>query len=697
MSTQPPSTSSSRSSSSRSITTPVPLQLQELLERILSSLNEPTLRFTAALVCRQWYDIVRPLRYRVMTWVLDRPSEENPREEALRNLEVTEILIIKDPAPNAFWYRHPPARFKPSTWKAFISRLNALADSEQRLKIKDLSILYHIQLDTELYSLLEIVGPTLTSLTLEGLKHPEVPLYGLLDRCPRLVHLRVCYKPGSCFRCEDPILERATPRPARGTLRSLTLGTMAIEEVALLTLLASCPNLERLRLLCLQGAATITRLDTTVATISEERLVSYSKRSFLEQVADLCPKLNSLHLSKNAPYQWRVTRLSNSQLAMILELFPKLRELSIPGCDFTTATFKTLTTMKTGDIFRNALTTLEIVGHGHLKGLENSLHEFLCEAPHLLRLKAEDICFPSAWFDLEGILDRNEKLSQTMDDLWGFPHPVTEDSDRLDYQLMESMNRKIWACRRLQTLHLEFDQRGYGCPCSAETSRVIFGYLSKVCPRLDDVRIRRNSLNLTLEGGLCLLTRLERLRRLVIVTDEECPMAQHDVEWICKSISPELRAKMVKMVAQYAASESKSLRVRTPFVTNTSWAHTWQQRLRNPSAPYLSYSSQSSGSSSISSTSSSRGTYSNASGGGGGLHGGEGANRSEYTIDGVDMRYLGRGRDILELLTAPSSSASCWRDLEYLEIKFLRNCYLGGDKLPLADWIKEYRPEIEFR
>ncbi|CAO3566009.1 unnamed protein product [Mortierella alpina] len=693
-----PSGRSRGTSASSSALTPIPLQLQELLERILSFLNQPTLRFTAALVCRRWYDIVRPFRYRSMTWVLDRPSEATPREKALLRLEMTQILIIKEPTGNAFWYRHPPARFLPNTWKAFTHRLNALANDEHRLKIHDLSVLYHMQLDTELYPLLEILGPSLTSLRLEGMKHVDVPLYGILERCPNLIRLSVSFKVGSSFCSENSGMEGDDhPLPMRKTLRSLSLGNMAIEEVTLLQLLATCPNLESLRLQALQGSASITRLDTTVIAISEDRLVSYSKKAFLEQLAHQCPLLNSLHLSKSAPYQWRVTRLSNPQLAMILEMFPKLKELSLPGCDFTSATFKTLMTMKTCNILRNALTSLEIVGYGYMKGLENSLHEFLCEAPHLLHLKAEDISFPRAWFDLEGILDRNEKISQTKDDLWGYPHPTTDESDRPDYQLMESMNRKIWACRHLRTLHLEFDQRGYGDVCSVETSRMIFGYISKVCPRLEDIRIRRSSLNLTLEGGLCLLTRLERLRRLVIVTDEECSMVQQDIEWISREMTPELNTKMVKLATQYAATESKTLRVRTPFINSVSWTHTLQQRFRNPSGSPPLFAAQTNGSSisgnMSSSIGSSRRTHSSA---GSSSEPNDVVNGSEFMISGVDMRHLGRGRDILDLFISASSSLDCcWRDMEYFEIKFLRNCY-HGERLPLAEWVKAYRPEIEF-
>ncbi|KAF9284474.1 hypothetical protein BGZ68_004664 [Mortierella alpina] len=634
-----------------------------------------------------------------MTWVLDRPSEDNPREKALLDLEMIQILTIKEPTGNAFWYRDPPARFQPKTWKAFTHRLLTLANDEHRLKLHDLSVLYHMKLDEELYPLLKILGPSLTRLRLEGMKHVDVPLYAILEHCPHLIRLSISFKVGSSFCSENSGIEGDNdPLPMRKTLRSLSLGNMAIEEVTLLQLLATCPNLENLRLHALQGSASITRLDTTVVAISEDRLVSYSKKSFLEQLAQYCPKLNSLHLSKSAPYQWRVTRLSNAQLAMILEMFPKLRELSLPGCDFTTATFKTLTTMKTCNIIRNALTSLEIVGYGYMKGLENSLHEFLCEAPHLLHLKAEDISFPRAWFDLEGILDRNEKISQTKDDLWGYPHPVTDETDRPDYQLMESMNRKIWACRNLRTLHLEFDQRGYGNVCSVETSRMIFGYISKVCPRLEDIRIRRSSLNLALEGGLCLLTRLERLRRLVIVTDEECSMVQQDIEWISRKMTPELNTKMVKLATQYAASENKTLRVRTPFINNVTWTQTLHQRFRNPSGSHYAFAGHSNNSSISGSMSSSIGSSrrTHSSAGSSGEHHDAMVNGSEFMISGVDMRHLGRGRDILDLFISASSSLDCcWRDMEYFEIKFLKNCY-HGERLPLADWVKEYRPEIEF-
>ncbi|KAK3805752.1 MAG: hypothetical protein J3Q66DRAFT_359633 [Benniella sp.] len=61
----------------------------------------------------------------------------------------------------------------------------------------------------------------------------------------------------------------------------------------------------------------------------------------------------------------------------------------------------------------------------------------------------------------------------------------------------------------------------------------MFGYISRHCPRLKDVLITRSMLNLTLDGGLCLMTRLRDLERLKIVShSKQFRLDAADVNWI---------------------------------------------------------------------------------------------------------------------------------------------------------------------
>jgi len=73
---------------------------------------------------------------------------------------------------------------------------------------------------------------------------------------------------------------------------------------------------------------------------------------------------------------------------------------------------------------------------------------------------------------------------------------------------------KFWACRGLKTLSMRLG------PKPTFWHGHVFGYLSRVCPRLEDLSLSMNHCQaLALESGLCLLTRLQSLERLSIHTD----------------------------------------------------------------------------------------------------------------------------------------------------------------------------------
>ena len=164
----------------------------------------------------------------------------------------------------------------------------------------------------------------------------------------------------------------------------------------------------------------------------------------------------------------------------------------------------------------NTVTTLNILGECP------TLHDYLCASPHLLHLVA-----PKSAIALDA-LDIHFRQRQ------GHPLP----SAVLSYQQQQQQQQRqqfpnVWACRRLQTLYIAFLPQ----KATASSSRLIFGYISRVCPRLQDLEIHgpehltRNEnawpneeeesygrLCVRLESGLCLLSRLKDLERLVVGT-----------------------------------------------------------------------------------------------------------------------------------------------------------------------------------
>lgn len=150
------------------------------------------------------------------------------------------------------------------------------------------------------------------------------------------------------------------------------------------------------------------------------------------------------------------------------------------------------------------------------------LHQYLCASPHLLHLRTMQIQYM-----IEG-MDLGRRAS-------------FRDLSPLDYyawtyrQSQGSIRPGIWACRKLRVLEMELHDHNDGDVqlTSPVLSRILFGYLSRVCPRLEEVDIRvpwcclgsmsgpsySPRLYTQLHGGLCLLSRLTNLRMLRVCPD----------------------------------------------------------------------------------------------------------------------------------------------------------------------------------
>lgn len=112
--------------------------------------------------------------------------------------------------------------------------------------------------------------------------------------------------------------------------------------------------------------------------------------------------------------------------------------------------------------------------------------------------------------------------------------------------------RKVWACRNLETLQIQIHAHSSHLIWPVH-SRIIFGYISAVCPKLQELSIYvpghcsdnwgahvyQPQLFLQLDGGLCFLSRLDRLRKLkVIYGDEETRSIgcqEYELSWISSS------------------------------------------------------------------------------------------------------------------------------------------------------------------
>jgi hypothetical protein len=107
--------------------------------------------------------------------------------------------------------------------------------------------------------------------------------------------------------------------------------------------------------------------------------------------------------------------------------------------------------------------------------------------------------------------------------------------DISDMGLSESQpkHQRLWAYRRLRTFHIGIrpcrNSQGRG----PQGSRIFFAYLVKCFPNLRDIHIHDSDLHLSLVNGLCLLSELHHLEKLVLHTSDDTQSLQDcEMDWM---------------------------------------------------------------------------------------------------------------------------------------------------------------------
>ncbi|KAF9545687.1 hypothetical protein EC957_010550 [Mortierella hygrophila] len=161
--------------------------------------------------------------------------------------------------------------------------------------------------------------------------------------------------------------------------------------------------------------------------------------------------------------------------------------------------------------------------HNKLRYTARPLHRLLCECPNLRHLKTLKMHYMTDFMDVHRRIPIYPVLSSTdqgqegwLEDVQDAPHPNNVPG--------------IWICRGLETLHLELHVHDQAIEKGKHHSRILYGYIATVCPQLIHLRIRfphfceSPSIKgwpskyepYVLEGGLCLLSKLQHLERLWI-------------------------------------------------------------------------------------------------------------------------------------------------------------------------------------
>lgn len=207
----------------------------------------------------------------------------------------------------------------------------------------------------------------------------------------------------------------------------------------------------------------------------------------------------------------------------------------------------------------------------------------------------------------------------------------------------------IWRCRSLKTLHVRLrdrDELDFG----TTSMRIMCGYVSKVLPELEELVLEKRFIDVEEDAGFVLLTRLGRLKRLSVVGLHYGNIGKAWVDWLAKDWARTSRTKKhIQNEWRLARSEQKEETV--------------------PRAPFRSAQDPKPGEST-----------------------------REYMIDGVDMRYVGQLRDIVEVVKDRLAEGEmCWPQMEYLRLESGKGESQWNDSLArVQSRVRELRPEIEF-
>ncbi|KAF9115439.1 hypothetical protein BGX27_007814 [Mortierella sp. AM989] len=466
------------------------LQIPEILCIIFSFLNHYTLKSTARYVCKIWLAEARPF---INTSVLWQPNLSPPynHDFLLDHLHlVTELRAVNEQST----YNESI----PKTWERLLDKIQSLKDTN-RLRITKLVLRA---------SILEYILPsaitTLTNLDLRLADTSIVHIGLILAKCPKLQSLNVengyLSKHYQVSNYKSIVLEKSD-------LETLIIKRLYVAQGYLEEILAKCPRLQVLKLL------EIIRLRWEVPTFNRLKIYSAAATS--------CPMLRLFHFSV-------LDNINTSEeaLAMIQTFVPSHQpSIAIEGNHQrqplnidTISVFERDLHKDTSDTFfapflntdyNNFITTLEIVpsmDESLNPFIGHALHDLLCAASSLLHLLAPSIPYFAEYLDLSGSEGRSTSDIRT--------------------------TKKIWACRRLQTLHIKFVTKDSVHHASAKESRIMFGYIANICPNLRELAIVQLALDLKLKGGLCYLTGLKSLQRLTILTWTRTNLEKRDLEWI---------------------------------------------------------------------------------------------------------------------------------------------------------------------
>ncbi|KAF9115445.1 hypothetical protein BGX27_007820 [Mortierella sp. AM989] len=502
------------------------LHLPEILSIIFSFLNQYTLKSSVRFVCKQWHAVATTKIHLQALWK-DRTHLKYSHRFLLNRLHLVTHLRV-------FFEQQWPLNNTQYAWRELEETIDSLRDNSQ-LHISKLILNGAKFMESRIYTILPKIT-TLTELHIERTVQRNIHLGVILAVCPTLRRLYIEY-PENFHLIQD----NTTP-PWLGTesglrdsrIESVIINGMHVEQDSLEAIIGRCSYLRVLKL----------------AGVLQESPDPFDRVRLYRKVMSSCPRLECFHFSIQGEYMDQgdskelinaffpgvqtpensLTGADNDKRRQAPE--PLLSILSIADADIRSENAQHLFLPFKDPFFNNVLTTLELepaigTNHHHVGYI---LHSFLCTAPALLHFSAPTIPFEAEYLDLASTIPGDEGYYSPRNCRTG--QPISENV---------RIKKKMWVCRKLQTLKVQFKSM-ISDSANPENARIMFGYIARTCPELRILSIHRVDLDLRLDGGLCLLTRLKRLEKLMVQTGTKTLLKVKDLEWMTrypkKSIMP---------------------------------------------------------------------------------------------------------------------------------------------------------------
>ncbi|KAG0306007.1 hypothetical protein BGZ97_000906 [Linnemannia gamsii] len=551
------------------------LAIPELLGHIFAYIDDTTIRRTIIRVCRQWFWINKDRIVREVLWDNALPLEVLKRKMQIRipratHLHCSSRRIDHQDDEKSEWllgilkwthdeyHEHWLPLVQDRSVDSRISKTrNGVPPVEGTSSfdiswalasrpLRQLTLQGYVEIGTGIQGFLPYMA-SLTHLTIEQVCDSNFRMSQLLETCTRLEHLYI--ESLWTINLPGPWLPNRVPshsdskQPAL-PLKSLKLIHVQLPQPCLEMFLSSAPFLKELKI------------------VLREQVVADGN-----DLTRLCQHLQSLSGLKLRSFHYSIEAgppLTYDDYVMMMAVCPQSTDLTIQGSDLSFDTSRLVLDI----INSNRITTLELLGG------TGYVHELLCNLPHLLSVKATDSSIAHLTLDVFASFRRMAPALQPSPSPSSTYDPIRGDSIR------------VWACRSLQTCHLSFYADGDG----QRASRVIYGYLSRVCPRLRDLKLYfpdlflengrvsdwnyKATMLLNLESGFCLLTRLKELERLWIdVVDMDGLLLEgYDIDWMAYSSSSS---------AFGSSSSSSSSPSSSSFTAASGQLSTWSQRTLN--------------------------------------------------------------------------------------------------------------------